>query len=197
MKLFKIYFSVFILLFPSLTKSQNEFNTILQKESICLDSVEISHKKLENIIHQFYFKNKNNIDSNNYIFIESLPFSKKDTNSFIIMISLRNNLENDLMGMNENNSYYLRINNLLVFVRFLNSRYSINLLFNQTSKKKEFYYTRSEYEAIGVGLKNTIAGYKIKRIEKSESKIRKLYYFNYPPSKLQHLYYKTIYCNYY
>lgn len=197
MKLLKIYFTVFILLLPSLTKSQNEFNHILKKDSICLDSVEITHKKLENIIYQFYFKNKNDIDSNTFIFIESLPFSKKDTNSFIIMISLRKNLDNDLMGMNKNNSYFLRINNLLVFIRFIDSRYSINLLFNQTSNKKEFYFTRSDYEAIGVGLTNTIAGYKIKIIEKSESKIRKLYYFKYPPSKFQRLYYKTIYFNYY
>ncbi|MCF8297427.1 MAG: hypothetical protein K9J13_07800 [Saprospiraceae bacterium] len=197
MKQLSVLFSFILFCLPSFVESQNKWDEILHKDSICLDSVEITNKKLENKINKFYLQNKNDIDSNTYLFVNDLTFSEKDTSSFIIMISLRKNLENDLMGLDESNSCYLRINNTLVFVRFFDNRYRFSLLFKRTNIHKVFFFNARKYEVIGTGFSKTTVGYKVTLNNNEVHKIKRLYYLKYPASRLKRFYYSIRYRNYF
>ncbi|PLW93073.1 MAG: hypothetical protein C0592_07490 [Marinilabiliales bacterium] len=177
--------------------SQNIQNEIVCRDSVLLDSVKVINEFFLKRVNSFYEKNKNSLDSNSYFLIENMAFKEYDTTSFIVIISIGNDLENDLMGVEEHNSCFFNLFNTLFLVRFLTNRYGIDLLFKRTTSNNMFFFNQRKYEAIGNGLSSTTAGYRVKLKNNSVSKIKKLYYFNYPTSRLQRFYYRICYRKYY
>ncbi|PKP01575.1 MAG: hypothetical protein CVU11_14750 [Bacteroidetes bacterium HGW-Bacteroidetes-6] len=194
MKHLSIIFVVALLNLPLSSKTQIEWNKTLNRECVNLDSIEVVNGKLLREINNFHNRNKASIDSNTCFVIDILPYKDTDRNSYLLVIFLEKNSENDLQWVKENQSCYFRVNNTLVLIPIMND--SLNL-FKRTNEQKLFCFDKKEYVINSSGITTTQVGFKIKTINNSVIKVKKRFYFKHPYSWVQKMYYKIRYKNYF
>ena len=177
-----ITIAVFLLIISTIGNAQDKLSKTVFSDSVYIDSVEILDEKILVEIEKFYNKNKKSIDDKTYFTINITGFNVKDTNSFLLTISIGTDIENDLSCIKEGKSAFFRFNKMLVLIIVLDCKLDI---FNRVNKKL-FYFNRREHVFL---LPTTKARYKVKKNKTSEILIRKLYYIKYPCTKIQCLYY--------
>ncbi|MGD9493026.1 MAG: hypothetical protein AB7V36_06695 [Bacteroidales bacterium] len=180
-----IVVTVFLLIIAAFGKAQDKLVSTF-RDSVDIDSVEVINKKLLLEFEKFYDKNKKSIDDKTYFLIDIMEFKDNDTSSFLLIISIGIDIENDLHWVKENESGFFRFNKRLVLITSL----KVNLnLFNRVNKK-QFYFNRRENIFV---LPTTKAGYKVKKTMISKTLIRRIFYIKYPYTKIQYLCYKIRY----
>ncbi len=189
----RVLFVVFVIVLyfvPSRCLAQDTINKAVSLECVNLDSLEITNKKLLKEIDTYYNKTKELMDTNSFFRVFINRFEENDSNSYLFYISLGEDLENEMQWVRENKSGYFRYNNTLVLIPFLNDSIGIY----KRANKKLFCFNRREFvTTCGGHCSKTEAGFKIKKTKASKIKIRKLYFFKSPYSKVKRLFYRIRY----
>jgi hypothetical protein len=156
-------------------------------ETITIDSVVIVNDEWEFLLTRFIMQNIDSKDTGSYL---SIHISDLDTikNTFIIVTTVLNDLENELHMAKEEVSCFMTIDNFVVLIRDLGS--SEGVIFSRSDKQKTFTYKRRELLVIGKGKTSTHAAYRIKIARNSNVKIRKIFYIRHPISKINKILYR-------
>lgn len=173
-----------LLIFPYLLKAQNES---LKKDSVYLDSVEVVHEKLLQKIHKFYYKNIEDLDSSNYLVAIVISSGDSSKKSLTLDIDFGKDIGNDIQFMQTGRSCYFMIDNTLVLIPWVKES---DYIFKKTNKKRKIDFSKKEYVYRTAGISATSVGYRIFTVNNSAVRIKKLYSYKYPYTRLQWWYYK-------
>lgn len=168
----ELVIAAILFIIPSAGKAQNDLNRTIQKDSVYIDSLVVINKKFLKEFDKFYERNKKSIDINSCFVIFIVGYKENDTSVYCVDISLGNDMENNLQHIRENKSGYFKYKNTLVLIPILIDE---TCLFLRTSKKL-FIFNHKESITYCRGFSQTQVGYKIKKINTSKIKIRKIYY---------------------
>lgn len=160
------------------------------KDSITIDSVALANNNFSNLLTRFIRQNIDSIDTDSYLSILICDFDtiKK---KFIVVITVLNDLENELHMTKEGVSGFLLINNRLVLIKDIGG--SENILFSRSGKRRVFTYIKREILVLGRGKLSTHAAYSVKFSNKTIVKIRRIFYVRHPMSRINKILHRLRY----
>jgi hypothetical protein len=180
-----------VLLIPCIGITQENIKNINLKDTVLIDSVAIINKQFSREFDKFYRRNEELIGIDSYFVVFISHYSEDNSITFLIDVSLRNDLDNYMQNVRENVSGYFIYKNNMVLIPVL---YDETGLFIRT-RKKQLVFNHKENIAFIRGLSFTHVGYKLRKTQSSKVKIKKKYYIKYPHSKLKSIYYRIRYMN--
>jgi len=195
MKLHKVLCLIVLMVLLLRLHGQNNVIKNYHVESIIIDSIHIESSKFSVNLNKFYKKNKKNIKPNSFIYIDMNKYYNKDTNSYIVIIKLENDMDNALTKCLYGNMGYCMLNNVYVLILF--SKDMDNLFFKRTQYQRNFIFNRRDTVKTTVGVNSTRVGYKVKKRKNNEFLIRRIFYFKYPSSGLKKIYYRVFFNKHY